>query len=121
LWRTAQQNRRRAARFQPSGERAADARSTDGRSETASLQAAKERETDIARALRHLPARERSIVSARFGLDATGRAKSLHEIAESIDLSTERVRQILLRSLGKLREHGQLDASWDQADKSAAS
>jgi RNA polymerase sigma factor (sigma-70 family) len=57
----------------------------------------------------HLPAmlsalneRERTIVRARFGLD--GRQRTLRELAGTLGVSAERVRQIEQRALGKLRE-----------------
>jgi RNA polymerase primary sigma factor len=48
-----------------------------------------------------LEARERAIVFAHYGLGQ--RAETLREIAEALDLSVERVRQIEARALGKLR------------------
>jgi RNA polymerase primary sigma factor len=52
--------------------------------------------------LRALDERERTIVRARFGLD--GRERTLRELAATLGVSAERVRQIEQRALGKLRE-----------------
>jgi RNA polymerase sigma factor (sigma-70 family) len=48
-----------------------------------------------------LSERERDVLRARFGLD--GQARNLREIAENLGVSSERVRQIENRALGKLR------------------
>jgi RNA polymerase sigma factor (sigma-70 family) len=48
-----------------------------------------------------LSERERSVLRARFGLD--GQTKNLREIAETLGVSPERVRQLESRALGKLR------------------
>jgi RNA polymerase sigma factor (sigma-70 family) len=45
--------------------------------------------------------RERDVLRARFGLD--GEAKNLKQIAETLGVSPERVRQLESRALGKLR------------------
>jgi RNA polymerase sigma factor (sigma-70 family) len=45
--------------------------------------------------------RERDVLRARFGLD--GEAKNLRQIAETLGVSPERVRQLENRALGKLR------------------
>jgi RNA polymerase sigma factor (sigma-70 family) len=58
--------------------------------------------TVLGRMLRVLDTRERRIVIMRFGLDGREPATS-SEIAASLKLSTERVRQIEARALSKLR------------------
>jgi DNA-directed RNA polymerase sigma subunit (sigma70/sigma32) len=45
--------------------------------------------------------RERTVISARFGLDRP--EQTLREVADTLDLSAERVRQIEERALEKLR------------------
>jgi RNA polymerase sigma factor (sigma-70 family) len=57
----------------------------------------------VARLLDELAPRERTIVAARFGLESEPRSARLHEIAGRMDLSTERVRQLLSRALGRMR------------------
>ena len=50
-----------------------------------------------------LTERERLIVAARFGLNGQPTGRSLAEIASELQLSKERVRQIALQALAKLR------------------
>lgn len=58
-----------------------------------------------------LDERERFIVRARFGLDGTGKGKTLREIGEETGISKERVRQLIQQSLEKLAEVAQPLAS----------
>ena len=48
--------------------------------------------------------REQQIVKQRFGLTQEGRPQRFREIAEDFQISTERVRQLLVRSLDQMRE-----------------
>jgi len=57
----------------------------------------------VAKMLDDLGPRERTIVAAGFGLEDEPRSLRFHEIAGRMDLSTERVRQLLARALGRLR------------------
>ena len=57
----------------------------------------------VNRLLSSLSERERSIIAARFGLHGHPRGQSLSAIAGEVGLCKERVRQILLQSLAKLR------------------
>jgi RNA polymerase sigma factor (sigma-70 family) len=50
----------------------------------------------------HLPERERNIILAHYGF--RGPAQTLRQIAEHMELSVERVRQLEERALGRLRE-----------------
>jgi RNA polymerase primary sigma factor len=54
-------------------------------------------------ALSELDAREREVVSLRFGLDRDGEMRTLQEIGEAMKLSRERIRQIESRAKEKLR------------------
>jgi RNA polymerase primary sigma factor len=63
----------------------------------------------LARLTEDLPARERGIVEARYGFDRP--ACTLREIAEVLNLSIERVRQIEEGALGKLRTALEVDAA----------
>lgn len=74
----------------PGGEEASDPWSTDSPRLTHWLEC--------------LTERERHIVSARFGLNGEPAGQSLTEISGRVGLSKERVRQIVLQSLTKLRE-----------------
>jgi RNA polymerase sigma factor (sigma-70 family) len=56
----------------------------------------------IDRVLDRIPARERDIISLRFGLGET-EARSVAEIARIYGLSTERIRQIEARAMARLR------------------
>ncbi|MBA3490285.1 MAG: sigma-70 family RNA polymerase sigma factor, partial [Longispora sp.] len=51
----------------------------------------------------HLDDRSAGIVRARFGLD-DGREHSLTEVAQRFSLSRERIRQLEIQALGRLRE-----------------
>ena len=51
-----------------------------------------------------LSERERAVISARFGLDGNPSGQSLADIAEQVGLSKERVRQIVMNCLAKLRQ-----------------
>jgi len=57
---------------------------------------------DTERVLNSLTPRERDIIRMRFGLD-NGREKSLQEIGNIFDLTRERIRQIEVEALKKLR------------------
>lgn len=61
----------------------------------------------VAEVLQTLDPRERSIVSARFGLDAESRPQTLSELGAALGISKERVRQLESRALDKLRVLGQ--------------
>ncbi|GAB4135144.1 MAG: hypothetical protein Tsb009_01120 [Planctomycetaceae bacterium] len=63
----------------------------------------------IQQGLEILDERDRKIVKARFALDGSERPLRFREIAEQLDISTERVRQLLERSLGRLRETLDID------------
>ena len=58
----------------------------------------------VRRLLSSLSERERQIVTARFALEGQPNGQSLADIAERMGLSKERVRQIALNSISKLRE-----------------
>jgi RNA polymerase primary sigma factor len=57
----------------------------------------------IMRSLRQLPERESTVLALRFGLH-DGRPRPLKEVAEELELSSERVRQIERSALARLRE-----------------
>ena len=78
----------------------------DYRSQSDSSEATRHhRAAAIRKLLNALSDRERSVISARFGLDGHPHGQSLAEISAQVGLCKERVRQIILGSLEKLREN----------------
>ncbi|MEM6331139.1 MAG: sigma-70 family RNA polymerase sigma factor [Planctomycetota bacterium] len=65
--------------------------------------AQRERETRITRMLSSLDEREQQIVTARFGLDHSKEPQTLKEVGADMGVTKERIRQIEVRSLNKLR------------------
>jgi RNA polymerase primary sigma factor len=64
------------------------------------------RREEIDGILGRLTSRERDVVRLRFGLD-DGRARTLEEVGAALNVTRERVRQIELRAMKKLRHIGQ--------------
>lgn len=64
------------------------------------------RREEIDSILGRLTGRERDVVRLRFGLD-DGRARTLEEVGIELNVTRERVRQIELRAMKKLRHIGQ--------------
>jgi RNA polymerase primary sigma factor len=64
--------------------------------------------------LAHLSDRERAVLTARFGLDDS--RQTLAELGDMLHITTERVRQIEARALGKLR-HPSRTRLWDQGER----
>jgi RNA polymerase primary sigma factor len=83
-------------------------------------QHAAQHKVQVARLLTSLSERERLVVSARFGLNGQPTGQSLADIAAELDLSKERVRQIALQALDKLRAAAdpQLVEEWGAVDES---
>ena len=84
----------------PAWSEIADQRTAAGEDERRQLQ----RQSLLERLLCHLSEREQQIVAARFGLHGEPSGQSLAEIAVRMGLSKERVRQIVLGALEKLRD-----------------
>lgn len=57
--------------------------------------------------LSQLNDRDKFIVQARFGMNEQDKPHRFREIAEGLNISTERVRQLLARSLDQLREQSE--------------
>ena len=57
----------------------------------------------VERLLSKLDGRDALIVRSRFGLDNDGRPRKFREIAETLHISSERVRQLLQRSLARMQ------------------
>jgi RNA polymerase primary sigma factor len=58
----------------------------------------------ISRILEKLDARERSIIVSRFGLDEAGEPHTLEEVGNELGVTKERVRQLEVRAMDKLRQ-----------------
>jgi RNA polymerase sigma factor (sigma-70 family) len=99
LQRQRQSRERLFVAEQPSWDRIADVRPATANDERTN----QERQSYVAGLMAQLSDRERQIVSARFGLNGHPSGRSLAEIADELDLSKERVRQIALQALEKLR------------------
>ena len=59
--------------------------------------------------LEHLTARERTILINHYGLDETAQPKTFDQLGRQLGISKERVRQIEIQALHKLREIGDPD------------
>ena len=57
----------------------------------------------VERTLKDLPSREQEIVAMRFGIGVHKRIYTLEEVAEKMDVTRERVRQIEQKTLARLR------------------
>jgi RNA polymerase primary sigma factor/RNA polymerase sigma factor len=78
----------------------ADARGDYYEQESAQIQ----RESQVKRILNQLDERERQIVTARFGLIRGHEPLTLTQVGAAMGVTKERVRQIQVRAIGKLRE-----------------
>ena len=58
----------------------------------------------ISKILEKLDDRERSIIVSRFGLDEGGEPHTLEEVGNELGVTKERVRQLEVRAMGKLRQ-----------------
>ena len=71
--------------------------------DAAALQTELEQEHDVRYLLDTLNDRERMVVVNRFGLNGEKKMKTFREIGEAFQLSKERIRQILMLALGKMK------------------
>ncbi|OYW13131.1 MAG: hypothetical protein B7Z55_17355, partial [Planctomycetales bacterium 12-60-4] len=72
-------------------------------SATAEIQAQEQQQRFLTDLVGYLNDRERKIIAARFGLDGEPAGQSLADISGNLGLSKERVRQIVLQAVDKLR------------------
>ena len=102
LYRSTPRNRRQSRRF-ASGNEIALERLCDDRSTVGSAEAHIRRvDVFIERVLSQLENRDRMIVAHRFGLGGVQRPHRFREIAKKLNVSTERVRQLLTRALSRM-------------------
>lgn len=85
----------------PTGEQAPEV--VDYRRAPAANQAALVRHRTLERMLEKLDDRERVVISRRYGLEAGEEERSLQELADEMSICKERVRQLQMRALDKLR------------------
>ena len=109
LFRSTPRNRRHKQRFVTGTQPLFGAVSDDRSSVRAEEGYRQTLRTMIGRLLVELDRRDQSIVISRFGLNDDGRMPTLREIAEKLSISTERVRQLLARSLKRMRESADCD------------
>jgi RNA polymerase primary sigma factor len=72
----------------------------------------------VRKALRSLPNRERFILERKFGIG--GKPETLEEIGQRLNLSRERIRQLKVEALGKLRGSSRLEDLCDELDHARA-
>ena len=63
-----------------------------------------QRESQVGRILEQLDERERQIVTARFGLIRGHEPLTLTQVGTAMGVSKERIRQIQVRAMNRLRE-----------------
>lgn len=105
LYRATPRNRRRSHRFVPSGDGLFEGVTDSGTSQYEQETRQAEMQAVVNRILSRLSGRDKEIVTRRFGLDEAEYAHKFREIAEKMDISTERVRQLLGRSLSRIKQN----------------
>jgi len=103
LYRATTVNRRRQTRYVTVSEPSFDSVAEHRLSELAQVSRWKELQTTISQMVSGLDARDQVIVKYRFGLGDVEEPQRFREIAERLNISTERVRQLLTRALKQLR------------------
>lgn len=104
LYRSTPRNRRQQKRFRTGGHAVFESASDDRHKLRSRESYHQHLRRSLDRMLSRLDDRDQTIVKARFGLDREGTPRKFREIAETLDISTERVRQLLYRSLNRMHE-----------------
>ena len=105
LYRSSPRSRRHRQRF-PTGQEAVLESQPDPKTSLVTSQPTdRELREFLESTMECLDRRDESIVRDRFGLNSKSEPQKLREIARKHDISTERVRQLLARSLVRLRKH----------------
>jgi len=93
-------------RYRTGQEEVLDASPSHRSDPTAQLTAQLRREDQVSGIMERLTDRERQIISSRFGIGTGREPMTLKEVGEELGVTKERVRQIQIRALQKLRECG---------------
>ena len=99
LYRATMRNRHHRRRFHTAGDAIGDSLADHRLSVRGSESYHYETRQAVRQILERLDSRDQMIITARFGLDGGRRPQKFREIAEKLNLSTERVRQLTARSL----------------------
>ena len=91
-------------RFRPSEVEVFDAAEDFRTSQTLEEKNQTEREKLVRRLMDGLSDREQQILASRYGLDSSDEPRTLRQIGADLDVTKERVRQIEIRALAKLRK-----------------
>ena len=72
-----------------------------------------EQQAALERALAVLIPRDRAVVGLRFGLIGPGRDQTLEEVGQAFGLTSERIRQIEVKALRRLRQPDVAAVLWE--------
>jgi len=103
LYRTTLRNRRLRRRYTTSNELTFESAYDQRHSYRSWENYHIELRNSLASMISQLDSRDQTIVNARFGLNGSERPLKFREIAERLNISTERVRQLMARSLNRLQ------------------
>lgn len=110
LCRTSSRNRRQRARYLTGRDAAFESVSDQRTSHHGDESYHHGLRVALERIASKLDPRDRKIVMARFGLKGDGRPQKFREIAASLNISAERVRQLLARSLNHMKQSEEAQA-----------
>jgi RNA polymerase primary sigma factor/RNA polymerase sigma factor len=90
-------------RFQPDESGVVETTAASGLSEVEQEFAQLQRKTEVEKILQRLTPREEQVIRSRFGMDSGREPQTLQQLGRTMGVSKERVRQIEMRALEKLR------------------